>query len=239
MQAVILAGGLGTRLRPLTESVPKPMVLVNGRPFLEYELALLKNGGVDDFVVCVGHLHRHIEAHFGDGRKFGVAMRYTHDGERPLGPAGALKKAEPLLDDEFFVTYGDVYLRAPYKEMMQKVLTSGRKAVMGAYRNDNRHGRSDLRVRHGVIVAYDKSGGPGMRWINYGVTAMRRRALEEVPTGREVGEEEFYGDLIRRGELLAFPIGRRPYEIGTPESLADFTKFVARRRAVPPVRRSG
>ncbi len=226
MQAVILAGGLGTRLRPATARTPKAMVLVNGRPFLEYEVRLLRSGGVDDLVVCLGHLGETIRRRFGSGRSLGVRMRYSEDGPKLLGPAGALKKAEPLLGESFFVTYGDVYLRAPYAALMKRLLSSDKLAVMAAYRNENRHGRSDLRIEGGAVTRYDKTGAGGMSWINYGVTAMRKRALALIPAGRAVGEEEFYGGLVRRRELLAFPVTRRFYEIGNPDSLDEFTRFV-------------
>ncbi len=229
MQAVILAGGLGTRLRSVAKGVPKAMVPVNGRPFLEYEVALLRKEGVDDLVVCLGHLGDSITRHFGDGSGFGVRMRYSEDGPKLLGPAGALRKAEKLLGDAFFVTYGDVYLRAPYSQMLERLMASGRSAMMGAYRNENRHGRSDLKVARGVVVGYDKTGKERLSWVNFGVTAMRKRALAGIPRGRVVEEEEFYNGLIKGGELLAFTVKRRPYEIGTPESLAEFSHYISRR----------
>ncbi len=228
MQAVILAGGLGTRLRPATELVPKAMIPVNGRPFLEYQLELLRGAGVNEFVICVGHLGGAIRTHFGDGRKLGVRISYSDDGPRLLGPAGALKRAEPLLDDSFFVTYGDAYLRVEYATMMKRLLSTRALGMMSVYRNDNRHGISDLLVRRGWVLRYDKKGGRGMRWINFGVTALRRGALAFIPQGREVGEEEFYGTLIARRELLAFPVRKRFYEIGNPASLAEFGRVVSR-----------
>lgn len=230
MQAVILAGGLGTRLRPLTSSVPKAMVPIDGRPFLEYEVGLLRREGVDDLVICLGHLGGSIRDHFRDGRSFGVRVRYSDDGPKLLGPAGALKKAEPLLGKSFFVTYGDAYLRAPYASMMKRLLASGKPALMAVYRNENRHGRSDLRIEGGRVVRYEKRGTEKMSWVNYGVTALRKEALALIPPGREVGEEEFYGSLIARQELMAFPVSRRFYEIGNPDSLAEFERFISRSR---------
>ncbi len=230
MQAVILAGGLGTRLRPATDMRPKAMVAVDGRPFLEYEVRLLRSEGVDDLVVCLGYLGEMIRGHFRSGRGFGVRMRYSEDGPKLLGPVGALKKAEPMLDESFFVTYGDVYLRAPYAALMRRLLSSDKMAVMAAYRNENRHGRSDLVVEGGAVARYDKTGSQNLSWINYGVTAMKRLALASVPAGRAVGEEEFYGGLVRRGELLAYPVTRRFYEIGTRDSLEEFTRFIRRHR---------
>jgi len=204
------------------------MVLVKGKPFLEHEIGLLKRSGIADFVLCVGHLGEKVESHFGDGSKWGVRVRYSYDGPKLLGPAGALKRAEPLLEEHFFATYGDAYLRADYRSMMKALLDSGRLGAMAVYENHGRYGKSDVVVSGGRVVRYDKSGGSaGMDWVNFGVSALRKRALALIPPGRECGEEEFYGELIRRGELLAFPIADRFYEIGTPSSLKEFVLFIS------------
>ncbi len=227
MQAAILVGGLGTRLGRLTQEVPKPMVMVRGRPFLEHEISLLKRSGITDFVLCVGYLGEKVEEHFGDGSRWGVRVSYSWDGPRLLGPAGALKRAEPLLQEFFFVTYGDAYLRADYRGLMRTLVDSGRLGVMAVYQNRNKYGRSDVAVRGESIVRYDKRGGEGLDWVNFGVSALSRRALALIPAGRECGEEEFYGQLIERDELLAFPVPDRFYEIGTPASLKEFEQFVS------------
>lgn len=225
---MILAGGLGTRLRPLTETMPKAMTPVRGRPFLEYEIALLSAAGVTDLVLCVGYMGDAIERHFGGGSEHGVSIRYSRDGPGLIGPAGALKRAEPLLEEAFFVTYGDAYLRAPYREIMQALVSSKALGMMAVYENDNRLGRSDLVVEGGRVVRYDKKGAAeGMHWINFGVSALRRAALDLIPPDRACDEEEFYGRLIGRGELLAFEVKERFYEIGTPGSLKEFEAFVS------------
>jgi len=229
MQAVILAGGLGTRLRPLTETVPKALIPVGGRPFVDYQLELLKRSGIDDFVFCVGHLGEKVQRHLGDGRAYGCSIRYSYDGPRLLGPAGALKRAERLLQNRFFVTYGDAYLRAPYAGLMETLESSGRLAIMSVYRNENRFGRSDIVVKGGAVILYDKKNRvEGMDWINYGVTALRREALAVIPEGEYCDEETFYGALIKRKELLAFEVKERFYEIGTPASLSEFEAFLGK-----------
>jgi N-acetyl-alpha-D-muramate 1-phosphate uridylyltransferase len=227
LQAAILVGGLGTRLGDLTKGTPKPMVLVGGKPFLEHEIGLLRRSGIEDIVLCLGYLGEKVEAHFGDGSKWGVRLRYSYDGPRLLGPAGALKRAEPLLGDRFFVTYGDAYLRMDYRGMMEALVDSGRMGVMAVYENHGKYGRSDVVVSAGRVVRYDKGGGGGMEWVNFGVSALARRALAFIPEGEEFGEEAFYGELIRRGELLAFPVSDRFYEIGTPAALSEFERFIS------------
>jgi N-acetyl-alpha-D-muramate 1-phosphate uridylyltransferase len=229
MQAVILAGGLGTRLRPLTETVPKALIPVRGRPFVDYQLDLLKKSDIDDFVFCVGHLGEMIQRHLGDGSAYGCSIRYSYDGPRLLGPAGALRRAERLLQDRFFVTYGDAYLRAPYGDMMDALGSSGKLAVMSVYRNENKFGKSDIVVKGGAVVGYDKSNRvEGMDWINYGVTALRKEALVLIPDGEFCDEEAFYWSLIKRKELLAFEVKERFYEIGTPASLSEFEDFIGK-----------
>jgi len=227
MQAVILAGGLGTRLRPLTKTVPKVLTPVRGRPFIDYQLELLTRNGISDFVLCVGHLGEAVEKHLGNGRAFDCSIAYSYDGPRLLGPAGALKRAEGLLQDRFFVTYGDAYLRAPYAELMANLTASRKLGVMAVYRNENRFGRSDVVVKEGAVIRYDKKNrAEGMDWINYGVTALRREALDLIPADQFCDEETFYGALIVRRELLALVVQERFYEIGTPASLSEFEAFV-------------
>ena len=229
MQAAILAGGLGTRLRPVTRKVPKAMVQVNGRPFLEYEVALLRSSRVDDLVLCLGYLGEQVEEHFGDGKRYGVRMRYSHDGRELLGPIGGLKMAESLLADEFFVTYGDAYLRTDYAGLMDALRRSDKLAVMAVYKHRGRLGKRDVVVKDGSVTAYDKKRAlPGMEWTNFGVTAMKKAALGGVVAGRPCDEESFYGGLVRRRELLAFETYDRFYEIGTERSLAEFREFVTR-----------
>jgi NDP-sugar pyrophosphorylase family protein len=204
------------------------MVPVNGKPFLEYEIGLLKRSGISDFVLCVGHLGKKVEGYFGNGSEWGVRIRYSYDGLKLMGPAGALKGAEPLLEECFFVIYGDAYLRADYPSIMRALLDSRRLGLMAVYENHNRYGKSDVIVRGGYVVRYDKKGqGEGMDWVNFGVSALRKRSLALIPSGKKCGEEEFYGELIKRNELLAFPVEERFYEIGSPGALKEFERFIS------------
>ncbi|MDG6929058.1 MAG: nucleotidyltransferase family protein [Nitrososphaerota archaeon] len=228
MQAAILAGGLGTRLRPLTNRIPKAMAPVNGRPFLEYELELLASHGVDDIVLCVGYLGEGIRAHFGDGARFGVRIRYSSEGERLLGPVGALKMAERMLRQTFFVTYGDAYLRLDYRAMMDALLAQEELALMAVYRNEGRFGRSDVVVKDGFVDVYDKEkSAPGMGWINFGVTAMKKQALGAADAGRVCDEPTFYGKLIGARQLRAYEVNERFYEVGSEASLREFSGLIA------------
>src|SRR5208337_2496425 len=149
MQAVILAGGEGTRLRPLTASLPKSMVPVANKPFLEYEISLLKRAGVDDYVICVGYRGETIRSYFADGGPFGVRIRYSDDGDMLLGTAGSLKNAKALLAGRFFITFGDAYSILDYHAAWNRFLSTGKIAMMVVLKNANKYGRSNTVVQKG------------------------------------------------------------------------------------------
>ena len=183
MQAVILAGGLGTRLRPLTNGVPKAMVMVHGKPFLEYQVRLLRNGGITSLVLCIGHLGQHIREYFGDGGKYGVDIRYSDDGDTLLGTAGALKRAEPLLADDFFLIYGDSYLFLDYRAIMDYFRQRDKLALMVVYRNEDSREPSNVVTDGESVLAYDKETRTAdMTHINFGASVIRKQALTSVPT---------------------------------------------------------
>lgn len=205
------------------------MVQVCGKPFLEHELVHLRQSGISDFVLCIGHFGEVIEDYFKDGKRLGIGIRYSHDGEKLLGPAGALKHAEPLLEETFFVTYGDAYLRADYTRLMRTLLDSRKLGVMAVYENHDLYGKSDIAVKDGYVVRYDKAGrSKDLSWVNYGVTALKKHALSFIPPAKQCGEEEFYREMILRKELLAFQVGERFYEIGSPPALKEFEQFISR-----------
>ncbi len=225
---MILAGGLGTRLRPLTNEVPKPMVRVAGKPFLEYELRLLSNNRFSDFVLCVGYKADVIKQYFGDGGQLGVSIVYSDDGEKQLGPAGALKNASKFLEGEFLVTYGDAFLQMDYRRFQEEFRSSGKLGMMAVLENHNKYGKSDIALKDGLITEYDKvNQTPKMAWINYGATILQKKSLDLIPSFSGIGEEQFYRELIERKELAVFLTFNRFYEIGTISGLRDFERFLS------------
>jgi NDP-sugar pyrophosphorylase family protein len=227
MQAVILAGGLGTRLHPLTRSTPKALVPVCGRPFVDYQIELLKRHGITQILLCIGHLGDQIRAHCGDGSRFGVAIRYGDEGDRRLGTAGALRHVSALLADEFFVTYGDGYLRLDYARVMNYFRRHVRLGLMVIYKNRGRHDRSNVAVDGAFVAAYEKTDFlPGMDWIDFGVSILRREAVDLIPSGRPASLEQLYVGLIAKRQLLAYRARRRFFEIGSPSGLAEFEALV-------------
>ena len=184
LPVAILAGGLATRLRPLTETIPKSLVEVNGEPFLWHQLRLLRENGIDRVVLCVSHLGEQVRDSVGDGRKFGVHIDYSFDGPTLLGTAGALQRAQPLLGESFFVLYGDSYLPIDWRSVEAAFRASGKAGLMTVYRNESQWDTSNVEFVDGRIVAYNKKlRNPRMRHIDYGLGVLHAAALARVIFG--------------------------------------------------------
>ena len=230
MQAVILAGGLGTRMRPFTEKTPKCLLPVQGRHFIDYQLDLLKAGGVSEVVLCVGHLGEMVQSHLGDGSSHGMHLAYSWDFPDSGGTAGALKNAEPLLDTTFFLTWGDSYVRVDHAAMFaaHRASTPEIIATMGVYRNQNAYDSSNVEIGGNKVVRYLKGARVAqLTHIDAGITVFERSALREIPPNQNVALDGFFSSWAASGRLGAFPVGPRFYEVGSRSGLSDFEKFMA------------
>ena len=231
MQVAILTGGLATRLGQLTKNKPKSMVKVLGRPFLEYQLEFLKRNGIRDVVLCIGYLGSQIVSHFGNGEKFGMNLKYSDEEENLLGTAGALKKAEHLLDDPFFTMYGDSYLSLDFAEVMSCFLSHDKLALMTVYKNYDRYGRSNAVVKGNRVVHFsNKEKTEDMVYAEYGINVFRKKVLEMIPAERHFPLDELFSGLIEQDELLAFEVKERFYEIGSPERLRECEERIKSQR---------
>ena len=228
MQVAILAGGLATRLEALTRERPKSMVRVWGKPFLSYQLELLRRQGIEDIVLCTGHLGQQIESYFGNGRKHGVSIKYSIE-DRLLGTAGALKHAESLLADTFFTLYGDSYLFLDFAAAMHYFQSRNKLALMTVYKNHNRYDRSNTVIRGDLVQKFSKREKTGdMVYIEYGANIFSKKALSMVPGDCFYPLDELFSQLIAMGQLLAFELSARFYEIGSPQGLMEFTEYMRR-----------
>jgi NDP-sugar pyrophosphorylase family protein len=218
----ILAGGLATRLRPITEKIPKSLVSVAGEPFMAHQLRLLHSRGLRRAVMCVGHLGEMIEAEFGDGAAFGVELRYCFDGPRQLGTGGALRQALPLLGEEFFVLYGDSYLPIDYAAVLAALHASGQPGLMTVFRNEGAWDTSNVHFAGGRIVCYDKrERTPEMRHIDYGLGVFRSSVFADRPAGEVFDLADVQRDLVAKGALAGHEVFQRFYEIGSHAGLAE------------------
>ena len=229
MQMVILAGGLGTRMRPLTEGTCKSMLRVKDKPFLEYQIELMRENRVTDILLCVGHLSHQIKEYFDDGKRFGVVIRYSEESGGLLGMAGALKNAVPLLSDEFLAMNGDSYLRLDYGDVMSYFQNRNKLALAVVYKNGEPRYRNNIAIEGEMICIYDRNNKSGeMAYIDAGLWAMRKRALSLIPTSCIASQDEFFNKLIERDELLAFETRQHFYEIGSFHGLDEFSRFIER-----------
>ena len=218
----ILAGGLATRLRPITGKIPKSLLPVAGKPFLAHQLELLQSRGIRRAVLCIGHLGEMIQREFGDGRAFGVQLDYSFDGPKLLGTGGAIKRALPLLGDEFFVLYGDSYLPVEYRPIAEFFRRSGKLGCMTVYRNEGRYDTSNVVFHDGEIAVYDKKNRPPeMRHIDYGLSLFKASVFESYSAGQPFDLAEVMGKLVREKQLAGYEVRERFYEIGSPAGLAE------------------
>ncbi len=227
LPVAILAGGLATRLRPLTEAIPKSMIEVAGEPFVLHQLRLLRKNGIRRVVLCVGYQGEMIQERVGEGREMDLVIQYSHDGPALLGTGGALKKALPLLGKAFYVLYGDSYLECDYRAVEESFYSHGKPALMTVFRNEGRWDRSNIEFEGARIIRYDKHHPTqAMRHIDYGLGILTTGVLEDVPTDRPADLALIYKRIAERGELAGQEVEQRFYEIGSPEGLREIRAYL-------------
>jgi NDP-sugar pyrophosphorylase family protein len=218
----ILAGGLATRLRPITEKMPKLLVEVAGEPFFSHQLRLLRKNGLTKIVLCVGHLGEQIVAQYGDGAKWGVEIQYSFDGEKLLGTGGALIRALPKLGEAFYVLYGDSYLPIDYQAVGRAFLASGQPGLMTVFANRGAYDTSNVWFEDGRIRLYSKTEKlPQMHHIDYGLGVFRADAFAGCPRDMIVDLATVQSGLSREGKLAGYELMERFYEIGSPAGLGE------------------
>ena len=225
LPVALLAGGLATRLKPITATIPKALVEVAGKPFVVHQLELLRSHGIRRVVLCVAHLAEQIEAVLGDGRELGIEVVYSHDGGVLLGTGGALRLALPLLGERFLVLYGDSYLTCDYTDVTRAFEQSGKLGLMTVFRNNGQYDASNVVYQDGRIVCYDKTQtSPAMLHIDYGLGALHADALAGYPTegaDARLDLAAVYQDLLARDQLAGYEVAERFYEIGSPAGLEE------------------
>jgi N-acetyl-alpha-D-muramate 1-phosphate uridylyltransferase len=226
LPVAILAGGLATRLHPITETIPKALVEVAGMPFVVRQLDYLRRQGVSRIVLCVGFLGEQIEAVVGDGSASGLSVSYSQDWPKLMGTGGALKRALPLLDSQFLVLYGDSYLPIDFASVERAFLASGKPALMTVQRNADRWDKSNVLFEDDVIVEYNKrTPTPDMRHIDYGLGAISADVLADEDTTGPFDLADIYHRLSLSGQLAGYEVHERFYEIGSHKGLAEAADY--------------
>ena len=226
LPVAILAGGLATRLHPITETIPKALVEVAGQPFILRQLDYLKRQGVSRVVLCVGYLGEQIEALVGDGRATGLSVSYSQDWPKLMGTGGALRQALPLLDSQFLVLYGDSYLPVDFVRVEHAFLSSGKPALMTVQRNADQWDKSNVLFLNDVLVEYNKRAPTAeMRHIDYGLGALSAQSLADEPSGEPFDLADIYHRLSLSGDLAGYEVHERFYEIGSHQGLAEAAEY--------------
>ena len=226
LPVAILAGGLATRLRPITEKIPKSLVDVAGEPFIVRQLDYLSRQEVRDVVLCIGYLGEMIEAVIGDGSRFGLSVSYSMDGPALLGTGGALRRAGPLLGEACFVLYGDSYLPVDFGAIEAEFWASGQPALMTVLYNQDRWDKSNVLFVDGMLAEYNKTAPrPDFAYIDYGLSIVRREILESYPANEAFDLATLYRTLSLEKRLHGYEVFKRFYEIGSPSGLKETDEF--------------
>jgi NDP-sugar pyrophosphorylase family protein len=222
LPVAILAGGLATRLRPITQTIPKALIEVAGKPFICHQLEYLQTQGVTSVVLCIGHLGEMIQEVVDDGLRWNMQIKYSPDGPKLLGTGGALKKALPMLGEKFFVLYGDSYLPIDFVKVQTAFINSKQLGLMTVLRNQNLWDQSNVRFENGQLIEYSKEIiTPQMHYIDYGLGALEASAFKSHSSVHSFDLSRVYNELAIRKKLVGYEVFERFYEIGSHQGIAD------------------
>lgn len=216
MQAVILVGGRGTRLGALTKKTPKPMIIVNKKPFLEHLLIRLKSSGIKNILLCAGYLGSKIKDYFKDGSMLGLDIDYSIE-HRLLGTGGALKKAETFLNQDFILLNGDTYLPVDYQKLWRYFKRQDKSGIVVVCSNKNKTG--NIMIEKSLVTRYDKKS-KNLEFTDAGVQVFKKDILRLIPSNKVVSlEEGVFPKLVKRRQLAAYRTKQKFFDIGTHEGL--------------------
>jgi MurNAc alpha-1-phosphate uridylyltransferase len=224
---VILAGGLASRIYPISKDLPKSMIDIMGKPFIHWQLGLLAKSGIDEVVLCLGVKSEIIKNFVGDGSQFGISVHSSFDGEYPLGTGGAVIKALPILGDQFGVLYGDSYLPINYQEIFTHFESIDAPALMTVFQNNNNFDYSNVEFNSGNVTRYLKTEQTEkMKYIDYGLTIFSKKVFSRYPSSEFLDLAEIMHDLVEGNNLAGFEITQRFYEIGSFQGIDDFKNYL-------------
>lgn len=230
-ELVILAGGLATRMKPVTETIPKSLIEVAGKPFIQLQLELLKIKGIKKAVICAGYLGEKIEEFVKDGSRFGIEVKYSFDGERLLGTGGAVKNCLGLISENFFIMYGDSYLNTDFEIINEYYLTEKKQGLMTVLKNEGKWDKSNIEMADGKILDYDKNQKSNkLKYIDYGLGILSKDAFNDFKEKEVFDLEEVYRNLLKKNELSGFEVKERFYEIGSFSGLSETEKFIKNKK---------
>ncbi len=220
---ILLAGGLATRLRPITETVPKSLIEINGKPFIDYQINLLKNKGIKKVIVCAGFLGEQIKNYLKDGSRYGLEIDYSFDGDELIGTGGAVKKAIDKTNGVFWVMYGDSYLDTDFEQISRYYESKKNLGLMTVFNNSDKWDSSNVEFENGRIIKYDKiNKTKDMQYIDYGLSIFHKEAFSKFRELQKFDLTKVYSELLNEDELLGFEVKKRFYEVGSFKGIEEF-----------------
>ena len=229
MQAVILAGGRGTRMAPLTDTRPKPMIQIQGKPFLEYLIEMLRDQGVKRILLLLGYLPEVVQEYFGDGRHWGVKIEYSITPiEDETGPR--LKAVQSRLDPYFLLMYCDNYWPMPMEKMWKRFSEAKVLSMITIYRNTDGYTNNNVCVgQDGYVMEYVKgSQNANLQGVEIGYAFLSKAVVEMLPEGNVSFEATVYPQLASKHQMLAYMTDHRYYSIGSHRRLPLTEAFFKR-----------
>jgi MurNAc alpha-1-phosphate uridylyltransferase len=223
----ILAGGLATRIKPISDSIPKSLVEIHGKPFLEWQLQLLEQNHCERVVICVSHKSELIEEFVRSRDKSGLDIHLSWDGSQRLGTGGALINARTLLGPAFMVLYGDSYLPVDFIEISNFFSKSNALSLMTVLRNTNGVEPSNVNYENDYVLKYDKKNPDrSMTFIDFGLNAFKAEVFDDYSTNSPLDLSDIQSALATRRELLGYEVNQRYYEVGSFQGIEDFKKYI-------------
>ena len=233
LPVAVLAGGLATRLLPLTSEIPKSMVRINGAPFVHWQMKMMFEQGVQHLVFCLGHKSEMIRDFIGDGSQYGINVEYSYDGERQLGTGGAIRNSLPLLGEKFMVLYGDSYLPIKFKSVEDAFLEAKEPALMTVFRNEGKLHSSNVDFSEGLVNRYAKDkNSKELKYLDYGLSCYESAIFIPYHDQAPLDLGDVCTQLATQKLLAGYQIEERFYEIGSVEGIKDFTEYIEKRENV-------
>jgi MurNAc alpha-1-phosphate uridylyltransferase len=227
LPVAILAGGLATRLQPITLTIPKSLVKVAGKPFIFYQLKYLRQQGIKKIVLCTGHLGEMIKSYVGDGSRFDLKILYSSDGNKLLGTGGAIKKALPLLSDKFFVLYGDTFLPIKFNNVEKAFLSCKKLCLMTILKNQGKWDKSNVFLKKNLLIKYNKkTPSAKMKYIDYGLSILSEGIFDAYSNKKRFDLSSVFEALSLKRQIKGFEVYERFYEIGTLKSIKETEKYL-------------
>jgi N-acetyl-alpha-D-muramate 1-phosphate uridylyltransferase len=228
---VLLAGGLATRLYPVTHSIAKSMIEIAGKPFISHQIELLKSKGIEKIIICAGKYGEQIQDFVGDGANFGLNVYFSFDGEKLLGTGGAVKKALNFVENEFFLMYGDSYLDIDFKAINKYFQGFDKLGLMTVLKNDNLWDRSNVIFKDGKLLKYSKKEYDSeMNYIDFGLGVLKKKSFEFYKETDTFDLSDLYSNLLEKEELIGYEVFNRFYEIGSFKGIEETEDFLNNRR---------